>query len=71
VTQAGTFLNIWGPALLVCFTMIAGLFFQNARMNDLKDSLNKRIDDLKTHIDAEFRSVHQRIDRLEIPVGRK
>ncbi len=85
MAQANTFLNIWGPALLVCFTVVVGLFFQNTRMNDqnarmndlnarindLKDSLNKRIDDLKTHLDAEFRSVHQRIDRLEIPVGRK
>lgn len=78
MSGANTFLSIWGPALLVCFTLIVGLFFQNARMNDLnarmtdlKDSLNKRIDDLKTHIDAEFRSVHQRIDRLEIPVGHK
>jgi hypothetical protein len=38
---------------------------------DLKDSLNKRIGDLSRPIDAEFKNVHQRIDRLESPVGRK
>jgi len=111
MVSANTFPNIWGPALLACFTVIVGLFYQNARMNDLnariedlRDSVNKRfddmnesfnkrfndlnesfnkrfddltrsvdkrIDDLKDYIGSEFKRVDQRIDRLEIPVGRK
>jgi len=45
---ANTILSQWGPALLVCFTVVIGLFYQNARMTDLRASLDKRFDDLKT-----------------------
>ena len=55
---ANNILSQWGPALLVCFTVVLGLFYQNGRMNDLgkrvddsKGSLDRRIDDLKSSVD--------------------
>jgi len=83
---ANTILSQWGPALLVCFTVVMGLFYQNSRMNDLgkriddvKGSLDRRIDDLKSSMDARFDDMkdyiksefNERIDRLESPLARK
>ena len=51
---ANNILSQWGPALLVCFTVVLGLFYQNSRMTDLNkriDDLNKRMDDLNRRID--------------------
>ena len=75
---ANTIPSQWGPAVLVCFTVVLGMFFQNSRISDLKSSVNKRFDDLKTSIDnrfddmkdyikSEFKHVAERIDRLESP----
>ncbi len=41
----------WGPALLVCFTVIIGVFYQNTRLNDLKDAFNRRFDDMGKRFD--------------------
>ena len=75
---ANAILSQWGPALLVCFTVVLGLFYQNARMSDLnkriddlKGSIDKRFDDLKDYIKAEFKRVDERIERLESPFIRK
>jgi hypothetical protein len=58
---ANTILSQWGPALLICFTVVLGLFYQNSRMgdlgrriDDLKGSIDKRIDDLKGSLDKRF-----------------
>jgi len=75
---ANTILSQWGPAVLVCFTVVLVMFFQNSRISDLKSSVDKRFDDLKTSIDnrfddmkdyikSEFKHVAERIDRLESP----
>ncbi len=64
------FLKIWGPALLVCFTVIVGLFYQNTRMKDLKDAFNTRIEDLKDYIKSECKRADERIDRLEERIAR-
>jgi hypothetical protein len=75
---ANTILSQWGPALLVCFTVIIGLFYQNTRINDLRaffdkrfDDMGKRFDDLKDLMKSEFKRVDERIDRLESPLARK
>jgi hypothetical protein len=79
---ANTILSQWGPAILVCFTLIIGLFYQNARMTDLGSSMDRRFDDMKSFFDkrfddlkdlmkSEFKRVDERIDRLESPVLRK
>jgi hypothetical protein len=51
---ANTILSQWGPALLVCFTVIIGLFYQNTRITDLKASFDKRFDDMKSSLDKRF-----------------
>ncbi len=75
---ANTILSQWGPALLICCTVVLGFFYQNGRMNDLgrriddlKGSIDKRFDDLKDYIRSEFKRVDERIDRLESPLARK
>jgi len=69
--EANSFLNIWGPALLVCFTVVVGLFYQNTRMNDLKDAINGRFDDMKDYMKSEFKRVDERIDRIDSGLIRK
>jgi hypothetical protein len=78
MSAANSFLNIWGPALLVCFTVVVGLFYQNTRMNDLKDAMNgrfedmgKRFDDMKDYMKSEFKRVDERIDRIDSGLIRK
>jgi DNA anti-recombination protein RmuC len=59
VQVANNILSQWGPALLVCFTVVLGLFYQNSRMNDL----NKRIDDLKASSDKRFDDMKAAFDK--------
>ncbi len=47
-------LNNWGPAAVIVFGYVAAAFWQN-----------KRIDDVKDWIKAEFGRVHDRLDRIE------
>jgi hypothetical protein len=56
---ANAILSQWGPALLVCFTVVLGLFYQNSRINDL----NRRIDDLKASFDKRFDDLKASIDK--------
>ena len=63
---ANTILSQWGPALLICFTVVLGLFYQNGRINDLGrriDDLNRRIDDLKGSIDRRIDDLKGSIDK--------
>ena len=68
---ANNILSQWGPALLVCFTVVIGLFYQNSRINDL----NKRIDDLKLSIDKRIDdlklSIDKRIDDLKLSIDNR
>ena len=82
---ANSILSQWGPALLVCFTVVLGLFYQNSRMSDLNrriddlkgsidkrfEDMGKRFDDLKDYIKSEFKRVEERIERIESPIIRK
>jgi hypothetical protein len=63
---ANTILSQWGPALLICFTVVLGLFYQNGRINDLGrriDDLNRRIDDLKGSMDRRIDDLKGSIDK--------
>ena len=71
-------LSQWGPDLLICFTVVVGLIYQNTRMTDMRDALSKRFDDMGKRFDdlkdlmkSEFKRVDERIDRLESPLVRK
>jgi hypothetical protein len=40
-------------------------WYQSGRINDLRDSLGKRIDDLRSNMNTRFGAVEKRLDKLE------
>jgi hypothetical protein len=62
---ANTILSQWGPAILVCFTVIIGLFYQNARMTDLRSSMDRRFDVMDKRFDDMKSSFEKRFDNLK------
>jgi len=61
-------LSQWGPVAVIVGGYLLGMFFQNRGIDDLKDSMNKRFDDLRDLLKSEIKRVEQRIDRLEHPI---
>jgi len=61
----------WGPTAVIVAGYLLGIFFQNRRIDDLKDSLNKRFDDMRDLIKSEVKRVEERLDRLEHPIIRQ
>jgi len=64
--------NEWGPAILVCLTVIMGLLYSNSRQSDLRndmnarfDAIDKRFDDLKDWIRAEIRRLEDRTSPIQ------
>jgi len=69
-------LQQWGPVAIIVGGYLLGFFFQNRRLDDLRDLVNKRIDDVKDVLRAEIRAsearlsvkfaeIEQRLERLE------
>jgi hypothetical protein len=58
-------LNQWGPVAVIVGGYLLGMFFQNRRIDDLRDSMNKRFDDLRELLKSEIKRVEERIERLE------
>ncbi len=72
----------WGPVAVIVGGYLLGIFFQNRRIDDLRDSLNKRFDDVNRRFDdvnnrfddmrdlvkSEIKRVEERIERLEHPI---
>jgi hypothetical protein len=58
-------LNQWGPVAVIVSGYLLGMFFQNRRIDDLRDSMNKRFDDLRELLKSEIKRVEERIERLE------
>jgi len=68
-----------------CRRYLLGVFFQNRRIDDLRDSMNKRFDDLNSRFDdvnswfddmrdlvkSEVRRLEDRIGRPESPIVRQ
>lgn len=46
-------LNQWGPAAVIVGGYLLGIYFQNRRIDDLRDSMNKRFDDLRDLLKSE------------------
>ncbi len=44
----------WGPAAIIVFGYIVAAFWQN-----------KRIDDLKTWLESEFKHLNEKVDKLD------
>ncbi len=68
---ANTILSQWGPALLVCFTVIIGLFYQNARMSDLRSSMDGRFHDMKSSFDKRFDDMKSSFDKRFDDMGKR
>ena len=65
--MTGAFAN-WGPAFLICLTVVIGIFYNNARLGDFSrrlDDAGKRGDDIRSYIDARFNGIDRRFDDLK------
>jgi hypothetical protein len=72
----------WGPVAVIVGGYLLGIYFQNRRIDDLRDSMNRRFDDLRDSINKRFDGLHdllksevkrldERLDRLEHPIVRQ
>ena len=52
-------------ALPIIVAVLLGTWYQSGRINDLRDSLGKRIDDLRADMNTRFAAVEKRLDKLE------
>ncbi|MGB6942251.1 MAG: hypothetical protein WBE37_07655 [Bryobacteraceae bacterium] len=64
-------INQWGPVAVIAGGYLLGIFFQNHRIDDLRDSMNKRFDDLRDLLKSEVKRIEERLDRLEHPIVRQ
>jgi hypothetical protein len=64
-------LNLWGPAVMVCLSVILGFIWNNGRLTDLRNYIDarfnaqdKRMDDLRDFVRSEVRRLEERISPL-------
>ena len=74
----------WGPVAVIVGGYLLGIYFQNRRIADLRDSMNGRFDDVNRRFDdlrellksevkrleSEIQRLDERFDRLEHPIVR-
>lgn len=68
----------WCPVAVIVGGYLLGIYFQNRRIDDLRDSINKRFEDLRDLLKSEvkrleerFDHVDERLERLEHPIVRQ
>jgi hypothetical protein len=72
----------WGPVAVIVGGYLLGIYFQNRRIDDLRDTINRRFDDLRDSINKRFDGLHdllksevkrldERLDRMEHPIVRQ
>ncbi len=61
----------WGPVAVIVGGYLLGIFFQNRRIDDLRDSMNKRFDDLRDLLKSEVKRIEERLDLLEHTIVRQ
>jgi hypothetical protein len=68
----------WGPVAVIVGGYLLGIYFQNRRIDDLRDSINRRFDDLREllksevkRLESEIQRLDERFDRLERPIVRQ
>ncbi len=57
-------MNSWTPVMIIVLGYAAGLYFQNKRLDDFRDGLYK-------YLDAKFKAVEDRLEKLERAGTRK
>jgi hypothetical protein len=58
--------NNWGPAVIVLIGIAGGVLYSNSRITDLKDSMNKRFDDLRDLLKSEVKRLEERIEHMRV-----
>jgi predicted nuclease with TOPRIM domain len=62
-------MNQWGPVAVIVGGYLLGIFFQNRRIDDLRDSVNRRLDDFRETMNKRFDGFHDllksEVKRLE------
>ncbi len=71
-------INQWGPVAAIVGGYLLGIYFQSRsiahldrRIDDLRDSINKRFDDLHDLLKSEVKRIEDRLERLEHPIVRQ
>lgn len=64
-------LSEWEPIAVIVAGYLLGIYFQNRRIDDLKDTMNKRFDDMRDLIKLETTRLEERFERLEHPIIRQ
>ena len=62
-----TAINRWGPAILVCFTVLLGIILNNSKISDLRSDMNQRFGDINQRfvdINQRFVDMNRRFDDL-------
>jgi hypothetical protein len=57
--------NQWGPVAVIVGGYLLGIYFQNRRIDDLRDSMNKRFEDLRDLLKSEIKRLEERFDRVD------
>jgi hypothetical protein len=67
----------WGPVSVIVGGYRLGIYFQNRRIDDLRDSMNRRFDDVRellksevSRLESSIKRLDERFDRLEHPIVR-
>ena len=55
----------WGPVVVIVLGYVLGFYFQNRRLDDLRDSINQRFDG----VDKRFDDVNRRFDDVNQRFG--
>jgi hypothetical protein len=58
--------NNWGPAVIALIGIAGGVLYSNSRITDLKDSMNKRFDDLRDLLKSEVKRLEERIEHMRV-----
>ncbi len=61
----------WRPVAVIVGGYLLGIYFQNRRIDDLRDSMKRRFDDLRDLLKSEVKRLDERFDRLEHPIIRQ
>lgn len=60
----------WGSVAVIVGGYVLGFYFQNRRIDDLREAMNHRFSDLRDFIRSETLRLEARIERLEHPVAK-
>ena len=63
-------INQWGPVAVIVGGYLLGIFFQNRRIDDFRDSINRHLDDLRDLLKSEVKRLEERLDHVEARLGR-